>query len=159
MYLLLRPTCLVLLMTASCRQAPADARPHVHRVRALVTGYEAARSAPLGPAVAAAASTPAAWDSLWRAAALPGRPPSVDFSRELAVLDAIPYGDGPIFYQSGVDSAHVDTLSQQLRVYIGIRMSPAGADTSSRKAVAAAISPTAGGLPWRGAVTFVRTVH
>ena len=105
----------------------------------LKTGFEAQLSAPLGPRGELVAFTAAAWDSGWKALALPGTPPVVDFSKNVATLRAQNFAGSPAEYESGVDSVLSEDAGTLIAVYGHERMSSGGMDTSSRKVLATAI--------------------
>jgi hypothetical protein len=109
-------------------------------VRRLATGFENQRTAPVGPSGHVVARTLAAWDSGWRSLGLPGHPPAVDFTRELAVLQATGFDSIPALYASAVDRAEIDAGGRTLSVFMSFSSSEGGVDTSGRKVVAAAIS-------------------
>jgi hypothetical protein len=111
-------------------------------------------SAPDGPSGYVVAGSSTTWDSGWRALGLPGTPPAVDFSRELAVLKATAYGSSPFAYSSRIVRAELDSRSTVLTIYVRLNDGGAGVDTSSRKVVAAAISSASGRPPWQGAVAW-----
>ena len=123
----------------------------------LRTGFENWRSAPLGPGGVLVAYTAAAWDSGWKALALPGAPPAVDFSRNAATLRAEYFGGSSSGYESGVDSAVSEASGAVIAVYAHERSSGVGVDTSSRKVLATAFRVPAN-RPARVAVQW-RVIH
>jgi hypothetical protein len=104
----------------------------------LTTGFEDQRSAPLGPGGELVAYSAAAWDSGWKALALPGAPPVVDFNQNAATLRAQYFGGSPFGYESRVDSAVSEAGGAVIAVYAHERISDGGVDTSSRKVLATA---------------------
>jgi hypothetical protein len=142
------PVTVVLL--ACAERSPG---PSLH-VRRLVTRYESTLSAPNGPSGYLVARNRSSWDSGWRALGLPGSPPAVDFSRELAVLKATAYGGSPMVYSSRIERAELDSSLSVLSIYVRLNDTGGGVDTSSRKVVAAAISADSNQPPWQGTVVW-----
>jgi hypothetical protein len=120
---------------------PSTARADKATLRTLHTGFECERTAPLGREGRGIASTQVAWDSLWsQVYALPGRPPAVDFSREIALLQVTSYGGGLSGYASEFSGARISSQRDTLYMRYRIRDVGPAVDTSSRKAIAAAVS-------------------
>ena len=135
----------------ACADHPQwGARPQ--HVRQLVTRYENSLTAPDGPSGYVVARNGATWDSGWRALGLPGSPPKVDFSRELAVLKATEYGSSSMTYSSEIERAELDRGATTLSIYVRLNDVGPSVDTSSRKVVGAAISSASGQAPWQGPV-------
>ena len=132
---------LVLLATSllqGCKSAkPSHSADQL--ARPLRTGFENNLSAPLGPGGEVVAHSQSEWDVGWRRLGLPGAPPPVTFTREIAVLHANYFGGSPFTYESGVDSARFDAATGVVTVYAHARASEGGVDTSSRKVLAAAL--------------------
>jgi hypothetical protein len=122
----------------ACHRA-SSARSDRNLATPLTTGFENQLSAPLGQGGELVAYTATAWDSGWRALNLPGPPPAVDFSQNVATLRAEYFGGSPSEYESGVDSAVSDANGILVTVYAHVRISGVGVDTSSRKVLATAI--------------------
>ena len=125
-------------MTQGCRTSKASRRA-ADVARPLLTGYENRLSAPLGPGGEFVARTQIEWDSGWKALGLPGSPPPVDFTKEVAALRADYMGASPVPYESGVDSARSDSASGVITVYAHMHGDQGGVDTASRKVLAAAL--------------------
>jgi hypothetical protein len=89
------------------------------------------------------------WDSLWtRVYGLPGQPPAVDFSTEVALLKVTSYGGGISGYASDITGARINARHDTLYISYRVRDSGFAVDTSSRKALAAAVTL------WNSALSF-----